>query len=225
MIIPQVERSRDADADVTIVIPQFNQVELTCRAIETLRRHDQTPWPLLIVDNGSSSHSLRKLHDLPFPGIRILSLPRAGLTAAWNASVQHIRSERIIFLNNDSVSSGPWVESLIVPLRNGASPVAAAELRIESHLQPPVKLPAGWCFAVDRRMLLELGGFHDALALYFSDTDLFLRVQQVTAGPPWTIVPDLPLTHLAHQTARKLPARQQLWRVDRNRFLKRWGRD
>lgn len=216
--------SDSALPDVTIVIPQYNEVGLTIQAIDSLRAHESLLWPILVVDNGSTAQSLRKLNSICSPGVSILSLPRAGLTAAWNAAVRQTAARQIVFLNNDTFSRGPWVEQLIAPIQHGLRPVTAVAIRRESQLTPSVELPVGWCFGVDRAAFDAVGGFDEALALYFSDTDFFLRIGRTFPERPWTLVPDLPLSHLAHRTARRLPNRSQSWLADRERFRARWGR-
>lgn len=211
--------------NVTIVIPQYNEVDLTIQAIDSLRKHESVLWPILVVDNGSTAQSLRKLNSIRSPGVSILSLPRAGLTAAWNSAVRQIATRQIAFLNNDTFSRGPWVEQLIAPIQRGLSPVAAVAIRRESQLTPSVELPAGWCFGVDRLALEVVGGFDEALVLYFSDTDFFLRIRQKFSECPWTLIPGLPLSHLAHRTAHRLPNQSQIWLADRERFRTRWERD
>jgi FMN phosphatase YigB (HAD superfamily) len=48
----------------TLIIPQYNQPELTVQAIESLRRHDSHHWPIVVVANGCSPHSIRQLHQI-----------------------------------------------------------------------------------------------------------------------------------------------------------------
>lgn len=210
--------------EVTIVIPQYNEVDLTIQAIESIRRYEPVAWPIVVVDNGSTPQSIRRLCSLSFPQVTIRALPRAGLTAAWNLAARHVTTESIIFLNNDTIATGPWVERLIAPVRHGSSPVAAPEVRTESLVSPPVELPTGWCFAIRRSAWEAIGGFDEALALYFSDTDFLLHIRQRCPAHPWTIVSGLPLTHLAHRTAHRLPDRTRCWLSDRERFLARWRR-
>ncbi len=211
----------------TIIIPQFNHPELTLRAIQSLRQCDSPHWPILVVDNGSSAESLRRLHDLNDPHTEILALPRQGLTAAWNTAARRCRSTTLVFLNNDTLSTGPWVESLLEPLRLHRTWVSGVEERQEPHLTPPMEMLSGWCFAVRRDTFLAVGGFDESLQLYFSDTDFQLRVREHFAAadiPFWTTVPGLAISHLSHRTAHQLPNRKSLWRADRDRFQARWNR-
>jgi len=212
----------------TIIIPQYNQPELTIHAIQSLRKSDPLRWPIVVVDNGSSPESLRQLHTLGDPDTEILSLPRQGLTAAWNVAASRCNTSHLIFLNNDTHSQGPWIESLLAPLSAGLAGMAGVESRRERHLTPAIDLLAGWCFAVRTEIFRAVRGFDEALNLYFSDTDFQLRIRDhywATAIPPWTVVAGLPITHLSHRTAHQLPNRQAMWTADRARFLARWRRN
>lgn len=211
----------------TIIIPQFNHPELTIDAIQSLRTTDPLRWPIVVVDNGSSPASLRQLHRLVDPDTEILSLPRPGLTAAWNVAASRCPTSHLIFLNNDTRSRGPWIERLLAPLSAGLAGMAGVESRRETHVTPAIELLAGWCFAVRAETFRAVGGFDEALNLYFSDTDFQLRIRdhvRASAIPPWAVVDGLPITHSAHRTAHQLPNRQALWTADRARFLARWQR-
>lgn len=219
--------SNESSLSTTIIIPQFNQPELTLQAIRSLRRCDSNHWPILVVDNGSSTESLRRLHELDDPHTEILALPRQGLTAAWNTAASRCRTETLVFLNNDTRSSGPWVAALLAPLEPQEARISGVESRREMHLRPSIEILSGWCFAVRLDTFQAVGGFDEALHLYFSDTDFQLRVRDQFAAseiPAWTAVPGLPLSHLSHRTAQQLSNRRPLWRADHERFLGRWNR-
>ena len=211
----------------TIIIPQFDHPELTIQAIRSLRQTDRLRWPVLVVDNGSSPQSLRQLHDLADNDTEIVSLPRPGLTAAWNIAASRCRTSHLVFLNNDTLSKGPWVDRLLAPLLRNEAHVTCAELRRETHLASPIEIPSGWCFAVRFDTFHAVGGFDEALHLYFSDTDFLLRVRERFSSStllPWAVVPHLPLVHLSHRTAHQLPDQRTVWIADRTRFLSRWIR-
>ena len=219
--------SYDPSLTTTIIIPQFNHPELTLQAIRSLRRCDAQRWPILVVDNGSSAESLRRLHELDDPDTEILALPRQGLTAAWNTAAHRCRTDTLVFLNNDTLSTGPWVEALLAPLLNSQARISGVEARREKFLNPSVEVLEGWCFATHRDTFQTVGGFDEALHLYFSDTDFQLRVRDQfvdTAIPTGTTVPGLALTHLSHRTAHQLSNQRSLWHADRKRFQARWNR-
>ena len=210
---------------VSLIIPQFNQVSLTLQAIRSLRQVDPVRWPILVVDNGSSPDSIRQLHELRDPVVQVITRKEAGLTSAWNSAARHSPADYLIFLNNDTQSTGPWVESLLTPLQLGTAIVSGVATRREPHLSTPIDLLAGWCFALRREMFIAVDGFDSAMQLYFSDTDFLLRVRDrcaTASASTFVAVPRLPITHIGHATARKLPHQKAQWLADRNVFLNRW---
>ena len=210
---------------VCLIIPQFNQVGLTLQAIRTLRKFDPVRWPIVVVDNGSSPDSIRQLHELRDTAVQVLTQKQAGLTSAWNFAARRSQADYLIFLNNDTLSSGPWVESLLAPLRLGTAIVSGVATRREAQLTAPVDLLSGWCFALRRETFVAVDGFDPAMQLYFSDTDFLLRVRERLvsgATSKFVAVKGLPISHIGHATAHQLPSQKSQWQADRKAFLARW---
>jgi GT2 family glycosyltransferase len=218
-------------ADVTIIIPQFNRCDLTRRCVTSLMEMNPQPPPLLVADDGSAEAALDPDLTWLSSHARVLRLPHQGVTAAWNAAAQAAQTRWLIFLNNDALSLGPWIDRLLEPLRMGAAEMTGVEWRLDRDLPPSLRtllpqgrLLAGWCFAIARHRWLDLGGFDPSLALYFSDTDLQLRLLADSAkASPLLGVEGLPLIHAGHATTRRLPDRRRQWRRDRDQLLAKWN--
>ncbi|MFV0445866.1 MAG: glycosyltransferase family 2 protein [Planctomycetaceae bacterium] len=214
--------------DATLIIPQCNQLDLTRRCCQTLQR-TQTVWPeILIVDDGSDVDLLSDaLPELDACG-DLLQLPHRGVTAAWNSGCEAARTRWVILLNNDVWSLGPWCEQLLAPLRAGVATLTGVEWRDERQLPAALagrweRWLSGWCLAIERSRLLDLGGFDPDLALYFSDTDLQIRLRRM-ASPvdPLLAVSGLPIRHAGHQTAHRLRDVREQWQRDRRTFHRKW---
>lgn len=219
------DRSSCVRESVCLIIPQFNQVHLTLQSIRALRQFEPVQWPVVVVDNGSSPDSIRRLHELRDPAVHVLTRTHAGLTSAWNFAARQSQADSLIFLNNDTVSTGPWVERLLAPLRLGTAVVSGVATRCETQLASPVDLLAGWCFAFRRETFVTVGGFDPAMQLYFSDTEFLLRVRErfaTTSTSEFVAVSGLPISHIGHATAHLLPSRKAQWLADRKAFLARW---
>lgn len=218
--------------DVTVVIPQFGRSELTERCVQTFRSHHGPEPSILIVDDGSPAGELARLRRSLGDSAAFLTQPHRGVTAAWNAALSAAPSPHLLFLNNDTVTHGPWLDRLLAPLRTGAARMIGVAWRRERHLPAALarrqrfrRLLAGWCFALARADLVSLGGFEVLLTRYFSDTDLQLRLlANDAADEPLLAVEGLPLLHLGHATAHRLTDRAAQWERDRRRFLAKWSR-
>ena len=217
--------------DVTIVIPQYNHAELTCACIGSLRKHETKPWPIFVVDDGSTPESRQVVESMRFLATRIIEQNHQGISTAWNHGARKAGSRYLVFLNNDVLFHGPVIERLIQPLRDEASLISGVATRRESNLPPSImktivtnSFLQGWCFAMSAETFHSLGGFDETLSVYWSDTDfqMRLRCKFGVKGNLIFCVADLPLRHLKHQTAHSLQHHRDLWRKDRETFMAKW---
>jgi GT2 family glycosyltransferase len=230
--------------DVTVILPQHGRSGLTVDAVRSLQREHSDLPRIVVVDDGSPMRELRELHTASMVRTEIYPTGRQrGVTAAWNLGWQQARGEILVFLNNDTLSTGPWLSTLTAPLRNGEALMAGVSWRRERHLpagvfprvlpsrddeetsRPPMLL-AGWCFAIRRDLLDRLGGFDERFRLYFSDTDLQCRLLAGVDAPERCLhmVPGLAVHHLGHQSTSRLPSRNRWWHEDHQQFLAKWRR-
>lgn len=212
--------------DTTVIIPQFNHCHLTRDCVATLLAAHPRPPEILIADDGSDPLALGPDVDWLSRHARLLRLQHRGVTATWNSAARACDSRWLVFLNNDTTTLGPWIDRLLDPLRTGAARLTGVQWRSERELLPHQQsllpdrhLLAGWCFAIARDVLLRMGGFDESLTLYFSDTDLQLRLLSGGADRcPLLAVEGLPLLHAGHATAHRLPDQRRQWLRDRRRF-------
>ncbi len=218
-------------AKVSFIIPQFRQSDLTRRCLETLLEHHSTALQVIVVDDGSPKRELLSLQRQDFQNVEIVRIPsNRGVTYAWNRGAEFATGKHFIFLNNDVITSGPWCQQLIAALHTGhcvmSGPKFRREKRTPHHLQRLLADEAileGWCLAISRSSFHEFGGFDERFHLYFSDTDLLLRVVEARqSGDALREVRDLPITHHPHSTTSQLTDRGSQWRRDRETFMKKW---
>jgi GT2 family glycosyltransferase len=225
-----------------IIVAQYGQGELTVECLRSFYACHAPETPIVVVDDGSPrQEDVRPLQDLKWAGCHVIRCSQnRGVTSAWNRGARFLNRyypcDVLVFLNNDTLTHGPWLEALSDPVLNRETLLAGVhwrrERRVPEKLQqqwPLSRFLEGWCFALRTDLFLALDGFERRLRLYFSDTDLQLRAaQQSVSTVPHThdllIVPNLPLQHLAHQTTQRELTRQEQWHADRKRFLARWSR-
>jgi GT2 family glycosyltransferase len=222
-------------ADATIIIPQHDQAALTLACIESFRRFHAAHQHIVVVDDGSSAWALTTVvaRLVAVPNVTVLTQQHLGPTAAWNLAAEQAGTKFLVFLNNDTISVGPWLDALLEPLRSEVAPLSGVTLRRERHLPPDVlfALPTvefleGWCFAVSREDWCGVGAFDEDLRLYFSDTDFQAQVLRRYGRGVEALAsrPDLRLRHVGHCSTRRLAERSRVWREDRERFIRKWRR-
>ncbi|MBW3542808.1 MAG: glycosyltransferase [Planctomycetes bacterium] len=220
--------------DAALIIPQHGRSDLTIACLQSIRRHEPVPPTAIVVDDGSLLEHVERIRRLQFGNVGVIAAGRSGVSAAWNCGAAAAAGcSRLVFLNNDVLADGPFLERLLEPLRMPNCLMAGARLRRETALpkETLARLPSntfleGWCLAVRRADFDAAGGFDESLRLYFSDTDLQGRLlaNAGRSADALAAVPGLPVRHLGHATTRALPQRRRKWREDRTRFLEIWCR-
>jgi len=97
----------------TLIILAWNKWQLTQRCLETLRETDLTGAEVLVVDNGSSDETPKRLAEISW--VRTLTLPRnLGFVRGNNAGIEAADPESdIVLLNNDmEFNQHDWLQRL-----------------------------------------------------------------------------------------------------------------
>lgn len=215
-----------------IVIAQHGQPQLTIACVQSLRRQHGEEPPVVVVDDGSAPGDIELVASAGLNNVELLRRSRRGVTSAWNAGAAKCSAEVLVFLNNDVVTTGPWINRLCEPLRDQRCIVVGVAHRRERHLDEQTlgRLPtrvfaSGWCFAVRRADFEAVDGFRVSLRLYFSDTDLQARLlrQSGCGSEAIATVTRLGLRHLGHATTSLCDTRKEQWLADPRRFVRLWS--
>jgi len=173
--------------NITIVTPWRNHRELERDYFAAVFACDAEH---LIVDNQS---------DPPLPNALRAS---GGFAGACNAGLALVRTDAVLFLNNDIVPlARGWIEPIREALETGV--LVGAELRADPHCAVdgvPMPYLDGWCVAGMTEDLLELGGWDETFdePSYYGDNDLSLRARM--AGMTLREA-RVPLHHIRNVTA------------------------
>jgi len=169
--------------------------EYTERAVHSLSVHSETPYELIVVDNGGKGRGQVNI-DVMVP-----------YAEAVNRGVQAISSDasRILILNNDIIANGKWQTHLCSHQLCG--PVI---LRKEG-----IDYIEGWAISIDRDLWHMLGGFNEIYKNSWEDVDLSWRASRLGIYPKRI---DLPLYHVWGATRNKIPGSNQ-WDFDNRKYL------
>ena len=110
------------NAPVSVIIPTFNRRELLSRAIESVAAQSVRPAELIVIDDGSTDHTIHFLETqterLKLLGvqIRVLSQENLGPSHARNRGLQSAQGDFISFLDSDDTWRPSYVATAIALL-------------------------------------------------------------------------------------------------------------
>lgn len=225
--------------EIDVVVPLYNQLELTRECVRGLLEDPWGPGRTILVDNGSTDGTAEYLWD--FPGIAAIRNERnMGVAAAWNAGVRRSRAPWIVLLNNDTVLPPGWLCGLLdFCLRAGArvaSPAMregvlnydlvpyASEFVRRMHRQARWGSADGPAFLVSREVFDKVGLFDENFfPAAYEDLDFFRRAR--TAGFRLGVTGASFIHHYGFATQRKMLAGEGNDHRIANRELlcRKWG--
>lgn len=103
---------------VSVVIPVFNQWDLTAKCLEALPAATASvPHEVIVVDNASTDATGQQLARWKTP-IRVLrNEVNLGFAGACNQGADAASAPNVVFLNNDTVPIEGWLDALVDEVR------------------------------------------------------------------------------------------------------------
>ncbi len=145
---------------VSIVIPVWNQGDLTKACIASIRTHTGLDHEIVLIDNGSDAATKEILLEMQRESTRIRVIENEqneGFAFACNQGIAAAKGEHIVFLNNDVAVTERWLTrmlafssldrrlGLVGPRSNRASgPQQVDELKYDD-LQAMERVAARYC--------------------------------------------------------------------------------
>jgi len=183
----EAERWEERKRMTSIIIPVFNQDEMTRECINSIREHTDN-LEFIIIDNGSEPPL-----NIPFVGFADMLLIRSetnqGFPVAVNQGIMAAHGDIIILLNNDVIVTPGWSEKLVSALDEFAivGPVTnycaglqkvqidsyesldelsqASDLWAEHYVDSiqEVTFVIGFCMAFKKSLFDEIGEFDESV--------------------------------------------------------------
>ncbi len=120
---------------VSIITVNFNQTEVTCALLESIRRQDYQAVEIIVVDNGSQDDP-ESLLTTRYPEIRyVRSETNLGFAGGNNLGLQETTGEFLFFVNNDAEITAGCVTRLVDLLRQ--KPDAGVVSPLICYFPPP----------------------------------------------------------------------------------------
>lgn len=211
----------DADIEVTIVLPAFNEERYLKNCLDSLMTLDfpKEKLEIILVDNGSTDNTLSIAKQYP---IKVLEKHNAKVGAVRNFGAQQAQGKYIVFLDSDCVTEPHWLGSGISKLSQNPGMVLGGQCILREN---PYWLEKYWilnnsktrayqttligaCIFVEKSMFFKVGGFDESLNSG-EDCDLTLKLRK--AGAKVDIDPSLSVTHLGFPIEIIPFIKRQIW--------------
>lgn len=225
-----------ADSQVDIIIPVYNQTELTRACLESIKKNSDLPHNIIIIDNASGSQTRDFLEKAKAESPNI-TLIRNGENLGWvkaiNQGIKASRAPYICIMNNDTVvRSGGWLSGLVTVALMSRD-IGLINPRFEIKKKVPADEPfieidfcRGYCVLIKREVIDRIGGLDESYGLgYYDDDDLSVRA--IRAGYRCVRANSVFVEHIGDSTFSDLfkdEKRRELHEKNKKLFYSKWGR-
>ncbi len=218
---------------ISIITPVLNRADLTSNfLLQNWMIYAADPdveW--IIIDNGSTDATngiLMSQNLVMREWLKIITnKENLGFSKANNQGAEIASGEILVFINNDVIAKGDYLEPIKIALDDHPKALVGALLldfltgwnTFGSQLIPYL---AGWCLAMRAETFQALGGFDERYTpADYEDMDLCYTA---TLDGRLLIPLDLPLHHIGNQTGQHyLPDRREITNRNKIKFMKKWG--
>jgi len=182
---------------VAILIPLFNHERYIAGALESLLAQTRPPDRIIVIDDGSSDHSVDAARSVADPRVKLLSQENAGAHQTLNRAVALAAdSDYLGILNSDDLYEPERIESCLrcLELHPGAA-VVATRLRLidgEGAFPGPDDPRARWLGSVWHARPVSLAAWFGIANFTKTTSNLFGRAEYFRAHPfrPYRYVHD-----------------------------------
>ena len=229
------------DKTVDIIIPVWNNLKYTEMCISSIRNNTDTPYQLIIIDNGSTDGIAEYLEKLQkeMDNLKVITnKENLGWCQALNQGIEAGNSEYVLFLNNDTITTHDWLKKMLNKFSDNIAAVGPTSNAVSGrqHIQhnkpgvitEPAKFLIGFCLLIKGEVLdilYKLDGYYIDERFGIGgceELDLAIRIQN--AGYSMLIARDVYIHHFYSKTLGKITDNLQAFHAEKYKVLeKKWG--
>ncbi|MBZ9578201.1 glycosyltransferase family 2 protein [Patescibacteria group bacterium] len=231
-----------------IIIPVWNQLELTKECIKNITKNTLYPYTLIVIDNGSDIETKKYLENLKknknLDLVLVGNENNLGFIKAVNQGIKRSTAPYVCLLNNDTQVAEGWLAEMVKvaearddigivnpnsntlgwkPKKRQSLEVVAQEL--ESYSGEYSRLPwaSGFCMLIKRKVIQEVGLFDEIYGMgTFEDADFSKRAQR--AGFLSVCAKAAYVYHRERRSFMKFKKFDRDFERNRQIFFSKWGR-
>jgi GT2 family glycosyltransferase len=231
-----------------IVIPVWNQLDVTKQCVDSIVRRTDVPFRLIMIDNGSESPTRDYMRGLAAEkGLNLLLIRNGsnlGFVKAVNQGLKAADSPYVCIMNNDTVATAGWLDEMMDVMRSdrrlgvlnpssntsgqfpqpgGSIDEYAASLKGSRGRIQELNLARGFCMLIRRELLDRIGLLDENYGIgYFEETDFSKRAQ--AAGFRIARAKAAYVYHKEGTTFKEMKDRDAIFRQNEDIYFKKWGR-
>jgi len=114
----------------SVIIPARNEQAYIASCIESVRKQSETPYEIIVVDNGSSDGTAEIAEDL---GCRVVHEEKKGISYARNRGSQEAKGDVLYFLDADGILSEKWISQANSVLEKRSDAGVVVGLNVFAH--------------------------------------------------------------------------------------------
>ncbi|WP_195572162.1 glycosyltransferase family 2 protein [Paenibacillus sp. 1001270B_150601_E10] len=220
----------------SIIIANFNKLELLKQCIESIRAHTPNPHEIIVVDNASTDGSAQYLESCAGTLRFHIHEVNRGFSGAVNTGLMMAKGRTICMLNNDIIVTKNWLTNLLNVLNSDPSigivgPVtnyiggsqqinvpynnlnhmhtfAARHNVSNASLWQPTDRLVGFCYLLRKETFEAIGYMDEGYAIgNYEDDDYIIRTR--LTGRKLMIARDTFIHHVGSQSMKALGDRLQ----------------
>jgi GT2 family glycosyltransferase len=226
-----------AEPVLSVVVPAWDNLSYTQQFVDSVRRHTDVPYELIIVDNGSEWEAAN--YAKVAADHAVMNDSNLGFARGMNQGLAVARGRYVAFCNNDAVLPPDWAGQLLQSAR--CHPNAAVVVPAVTEARNPVNVrnaagteitalppfsapPAAIVYVMPTEVVRRLGAWGEEYEIASGeDVDLCFKawVNDLDVVYDQRVL----VQHVGKGSASRLDDWQALWAKNRRRFLDKWMGD
>lgn len=188
---------------ISCVIASYNQQEFLPEAVESALNQTVSFDEIIIVDDGSTDSSLEIAQKYTtYKSVKVISQVNKGLASARNTGVMNAVGKYILFLDSDDQLLENCLEKLMEKIQETDADVISPsfktfgkDIRNTILMQKPTLEDfkqgnrVGYCSAIKRGALLEVGGYSPRMVKGYEDYHLWFNL--LVRGKTFETIPEI----------------------------------
>lgn len=186
---------------VSIIIPSYNQELYLEESIESCLSQTLKPHEIIVIDDGSTDHSLELARKYEDRGVKVISQVNKGLASARNTGIMNATGDWILPLDADDILDNRAIEVLSKHNSDSVDMIGLSFKCFGKYDQVIQLMPnptiedfkianrIGYCTLMRKSILLEVGGYSPRMTFGYEDFHLWFNL--LTRGKKLITLPEV----------------------------------